>query len=233
MFEDAVKFPLESEDRVSTLIIGGVLTLLSVLIIPAFIVQGYLIRVLRAAATGEEAAPSFTDWGDLFVDGLKLLVINLVYGIAIMVPFVLVGVVGIGGAAFTEGFGGVAALSAVTVLLFALVALVALVISYVIPAALTNFALDGSLSAAFDVDTIKQVALTGDYFVGVLLGVVLGGVIGTIASPLVFLLVGIPLLFYGQVVTYYCFGRGFADARGGAGAGAAGGPVADAQRDAY
>ena len=98
MLEDALRYPLNSEDRVATLIIGGLLLVFSFLLIPAFILQGYLLRVLGSAAAGDEAAPSFTDWGGLLVDGLKLLVVSLVYGLVIAIPFIIASVViGLGG----------------------------------------------------------------------------------------------------------------------------------------
>lgn len=211
MLEDALRYPLNSEDRVATLIIGGLLLVFSFLLIPAFILQGYLLRVLGSAAAGDEAAPSFTDWGGLLVDGLKLFVVSLVYGLVIAVPFVVASVViGLGG--LTGSDAGVAAFGIVGILLFLLATLVAIVIGYFLPAAMTNFAVEGEMSAAFDFAAIREASFSSKYLVGVLLGVVLGIVIQSVATPFVFLLVGIPALFYGQVVTYYCFARGFADA---------------------
>ncbi|WP_284014037.1 DUF4013 domain-containing protein [Halobaculum litoreum] len=218
MLEDALRYPLNNDDRLATLVIGGLLLAFSFLIVPVFVLQGYLVRVLRSAAEGEEAAPSFTDWGALIVDGLKLIVVGLVYGFAIAVPFVVATfVVGIGGATGSEA--GLAAFGIVGVLLFLVATVVAILVTYLLPAALTNFALEGRIGAAFDVSAITEATLSSKYLIGVLLGVVLNAVIGTVAGPLVFLLVGIPLLFYGQVVSYYCFARGFAEATGRSGRG--------------
>lgn len=210
MLEDAIRYPLNSDDRLATLVIGGALLLLSFLILPIFVVQGYLMRVLRSTAGGDTAAPSFTDWGELFVDGLKLVVVSLVYGIAVSIPFVVAAVVvGIGG--LTGSDAGLAAFGVVGVLLFLLATLTAILVSYLLPAALTNFALEGRIGAAFDFGTIREAALSGKYLIGVLLGVVLNGIIGTVAGPFAVILVGFPILFYGQVVSYYCFARGFAE----------------------
>jgi len=213
MLEDALRYPVNGEDRAATLVIGGLLLVFSFLILPAFVLQGYLLRVLRSTATGEDAAPSFTDWGELLVDGLKLLVVTLLYGVAISVPFAVgAAIVGIGGLAGSDA--GVAAFGVVGLLVMAVALVVTIAVGYVLPAAMTNFALEGNVGAAFDVDAIRGAAFSSKYLVGVLLGVVLGGVVNTVASPLALVLVGIPLLFYGQVVTYYCFGRGFAEGTG-------------------
>ncbi|MFC7136914.1 DUF4013 domain-containing protein [Halobaculum litoreum] len=217
MLEDALRYPLNNDDRLATLVIGGLLLAFSFLIVPVFVLQGYLVRVLRSAAEGEEAA-LLHGLGALIVDGLKLIVVGLVYGFAIAVPFVVATfVVGIGGATGSEA--GLAAFGIVGVLLFLVATVVAILVTYLLPAALTNFALEGRIGAAFDVSAITEATLSSKYLIGVLLGVVLNAVIGTVAGPLVFLLVGIPLLFYGQVVSYYCFARGFAEATGRSGRG--------------
>lgn len=215
MLEESLRYPLNSDDRVATLLIGGLLLVLSVLILPAFVVQGYLVRVLRSAAGGETEAPSFTGWGGLFVDGLKFLVINLVVGLVIAIPFVGVSAVVFGGATAVGDAGGGtgAALTLVGVLLFAVATLFAIVVAYFLPAMFANFAVEGRLGAAFDLSTVKSIAFTTDYLVAVLLAVVLGGVINAIGSLFVLVLVGVPILFYGQVVTYYLFGRAYAEGR--------------------
>jgi len=214
MLEDAIRYPLNSDDRLATLVIGGALFLLSFLILPIFVVQGYLVRVLRSTVEGDDAAPSFTDWGELFVDGLKLVAVSLVYGIAVSIPFVVAAVVvGLGG--LTGSDAGFAAFGIVGVLLFLLATLVAILVSYLLPAAITNFAVEGRMGAAFDLGTIREAAFSGKYLIGVLLGVVLNGIIGTVAGPFAVVLIGFPMLFYGQVVSYYCFARGFAESTGG------------------
>lgn len=249
MLEAALRFPLASDDRVSTLLIGGALLavslfastlavlfvpfglLVSLLVFPvSLVVQGYLVRVLRGAATGDRAAPSFTDWGGLLVDGLKLLFVSLVYGLVVVVPLVVLVVVGVGSFTVTGGVesgmgmetataaaptvtGPNAAVSAGLLVGVGVVFLLSLVVSYLLPAALTNFALRDSLSAAFDLGTLRQVVFSTDYLLGVLLGYVVGGALAGVAAGFSLLLVGIPALFYAQVFTYYCFGRGFAEAR--------------------
>lgn len=245
MLDDALRYPLASDDRVSTLLVGGLilvlptLATLSTLVVGPLglvalivtlpftvVAQGYLLDVLRSAATGDSAAPSFTGWGRLFVDGLKLMVVSAAHGLLVAVPTVAVAVVlGVGSALLRGGAAApptepnVAALSALTLLGFAAIALSSLAVAYVLPAALTNLALRGSLRAAFALGTIRQVVLTSEYLVGVLLGAVIGAVLGSIAFGISLLLVGIPLVFYSQVAAYYCLGRGFAEARASMGVG--------------
>ena len=222
MLSDALSFPRRGDDWLPTLLIGGVLTLLGALILPVFIVQGYLVRVLDHAARDERTPPSFTDWGSLFVDGLKLFVVNAVYGVVALVPLTivfasLVIIVPSGPTGIESGTppemappgqitGGVLVF---LVLLLVAVALV-LVVGYLRPAALANFAIEGRLLAAFHVRTILQGAFTREYAVGWLLAVVVGVVGGLVGTALTAVVVGIFVLFYVQVSFYYLVGRGFA-----------------------
>lgn len=211
MLGDAISFPATSDDWIPTLIIGGLLTVLSVLFFPAFIVQGYAVRVLRRAARGEAEAPSFTDWGGLFVDGLKLFVVTAVYSLAILVPLaVLVAALGVSAGALGGDTGRVVG-GLLGVVLLLVVGALSLVVGYLLPAAYANVAIEGTMRAAFDFGTVLRGALTGDYLVAWLLALAFGLVGNLVATPLAALVVGIPLLFYVQVVTYYLFGRGFAE----------------------
>ena len=87
--EEALTYPTESDDWIVTVLIGGVLTVLSILIIPAFIVYGYLVRAIRANLEGEPEPPTFGDWGELVVDGIKVVVVGFVY---MIVPLIVMSV---------------------------------------------------------------------------------------------------------------------------------------------
>lgn len=213
MLSDALSYPANSDDRIATILIGGILSVLGILVIPAFIIQGYMVRVLRGAIEGDDAAPSFTDWGTLIVDGIKLFVVNVVYGLVIAIPLlVLTFVLGLGSAAVggpNAGAGPGLFVGAAFLVGSLIVLLVALVVGYFVPAAMANFAVEDSLGAAFDVSTVWAAATTREYFVSWLAALVVGVVGGLIGSALSVVVVGVFVLFYVQVVTYYLFGRGF------------------------
>ncbi|ELK56291.1 MULTISPECIES: DUF4013 domain-containing protein [Haloferax] len=223
MLSDALWFLKRSDDWVATTIIGGVLWLLSVLIFPGIILQGYFVRAMRAAANGERAAPSFTDWGELFVDGLKLFVVTFVWALVAIVPAILLSVIiGIGtftvseaatGSAAASSAGGVG-LGIASLVLGLLVFVLGLLAAYIGPAAGANFAIEGNLGAGFDVRTILSGAFTGEYAVAWLLALVVTVVLGFIGGLLSAIVVGFFVLFYVQVMTYYLWARGFADATG-------------------
>lgn len=215
MLGDALSYLKHSDDWIPTLLVGGVLSVLSVLVLPAFVLQGYLVRVLRGAAKGDRAAPSFTDWGSLFVDGLKLFVVNVAYGIPLLVVwFAVLFVTGGGSSTATPGAAPSRGAGAVTILGLLLVLALAVFVAYFLPAAFANFAIEGSLRAAFDLSTIVSGATTGTYFKGWLLAVLVGVVGGLVGGLLSAIVVGVFVLFYVQVATYYLFGRGFAEGLG-------------------
>jgi hypothetical protein len=212
MLSDALRYPLNSDGWLRTILIGGLLTVLSVLVIPAFFLQGYYLRVLRGVANNDPDPPRFDDWVDLFVDGLKLVVVNI---LVVLTVFVILGLASIvfgggsllaGEAAEAGAASGVLGAASVAVIVAA-----SLLFSYIIPAMFTNFAREDSIAAAFDVSTILSGVLTVEYLVAWLLAIIVGVVLGGIASFLSLLVVGIFGLFYSQVVTYYLFGRGFVE----------------------
>ena len=216
MLSDALSFPRQHDDWLKTVLVGGVLTIFSFLFIPVLPVQGYLVRVLDAGVRDAETPPVFDDWGDLFVDGVLVFVIQFAYAIIPIVviffgTFVLgAGALAAGGGA--EGAGtGIGLLGGLVLLVGFLLSLVA---AYLIPAATANFAYEDDIGAAFDLGTIREAAFTGDYFVAVVLAVVVSIVLGFVGGALSVVLVGFFVLFYLQVVVYFLFGRGFGEGLG-------------------
>lgn len=214
MLEDGLSYPLKGDNAVGRIAIGGVLSYLAVLLFPLFLLMGYFVRVLAASARGEEEPPAFDEWGNMFVEGLKASVVAVVYGV---VPFLLVAVAvvfaGVGLSSGNDAAAGVLGGLGVVGLLFSVGAMFA--IYYLVPAALTNMGLEGSLGAAFDVDTLSDVLLSTDYLVAWLLPFALALVVNLVTTVLVVVTFGLGALvvpfvqFYVQVSVFYMFGRAF------------------------
>jgi hypothetical protein len=212
MLEEGLSYPAQGDEWIGRFAIGGILTFLTFLIIPTFIIYGYFVRVLEYTIDGKTEPPEWEDWGDLLIDGLKGIAVTLVYA---FIPLTIFGVIGtvflVGGAsAGGEGGGLFAGLGLIT---FLLLIPVMFLVYYFVPAALCNMAREDSITAAFDLGMIKQVALTGDYFVAILLPIVVGIVINFITSILAITFVGLILVpfvtFYGQVAIFHMFGIAF------------------------
>ncbi|MFC6964701.1 DUF4013 domain-containing protein [Halocatena marina] len=176
MLRDALSYP-RRDNSWRTVVIGGLLTFFWwIFFVPIFIVSGYSVHVLRSSALGEAEAPRFDDWGHLLVDGLKAFVIYFAYG---SVPF-LIAFVALSGTMFEGGVNGGAVAIVDLPQLIALVSGVLIItMAALIPIALTNFALEDRLGAAFEFRTIVNAATTGDYIKAVLSSILIG-VLGSV-----------------------------------------------------
>ncbi len=65
----------------------GALIIISLLIIPIFLVYGYNLRVLKATIAGFDELPDFDEWGDMLIDGLKVFVVSVAY---MLIPLIVI-----------------------------------------------------------------------------------------------------------------------------------------------
>ncbi|WP_336337771.1 DUF4013 domain-containing protein [Haloarcula brevis] len=160
--EETLRYPMEDDDWTTTVLIGGVLSLLSVLVVPGILVYGYLVQAVRERAAGATRPPGFEDWGDLFVDGLKAWVIGIVY---MLVPLVVLGVT-VGGSLIAMATGTRAGAGAGLAGLFGglvISTVLSLVFGYVATAAIIHFACTGEFEAGFDFGTLRKLVLSPEY----------------------------------------------------------------------
>ena len=211
MFEDALNYPRNSDSAVKTVAIGGLLLLVSFLVVPTFLVFGYVVRALRATLDGVEEPPVFDDWGELLVDGLKAFAIGFAYS---LVPTVLV-VVALLASGVTLGLtgpgqGGNIAAGLIAVVAVFAVAIVSLLLAYVLPAAVVAWVRTDSLAAAFSPAELRTLAFSKSYATGwaVAFGIsLLAGVVsGVLSSVLVGGLLVPFVTFYANVAGTYAIG---------------------------
>ena len=216
MFEDGIKFPLEGDEAVKRIVIGGLLGIFSFLIVPVFALVGYYVEVARAGVEEAPEPPAFTDWGDLIVKGIVGTVIGIAYAIVPILLVMFTSGIGFAGASQGGTAGGI--LGGLGALGFIVALLALLVVYYAIPAAIVNYAVEGRIGAAFDVSALKPVLLSGDYLIAWLVPFVLAFVLNIVAVVLAITVVGLILLpflqFYVYVSVMYMFGRAFAEASG-------------------
>lgn len=84
IISDAIKYP--SAGWVKVLLLG----IIMIIPIVNFIGWGYLLRIMRASFTGFDDLPDFDEVGDLFIDGLKILVIGIIAAIPIFVLYLII-----------------------------------------------------------------------------------------------------------------------------------------------
>lgn len=127
----AFSFVFEDEDWVKKVGIGVLLTVLSIFILPAFVVIGYGVAVARNVRDGlKRPLPEWGNYGDLFKEGFAVSAAQFVYSLPAVVLMFVGGVTaGIGGATEIESIafvgGGVLVLLGCVAMLW-LLALVAI-----------------------------------------------------------------------------------------------------------
>jgi len=136
--------------------------------------NGYIMKVYRGAAP----APEVDRWGTLFVDGLKLLVVGIVYAIPLLILWVLIygplflGI--IGGSTDKIAMGSFAP----NLLLMLLFYIVEIAFAVIIPVAYIRFARTGTFAEAFNfsaiVETIGKIGWLNYIIALVLVSLVVG-----------------------------------------------------------
>jgi hypothetical protein len=199
-------------DWVGRIIIGGVLAILSILVIPAFVLFGYLVEVARDTIGGGNEPPEFANWGELLKDGLIAIIISLVYS---AVPVVVIGGISavlLGGGSAVGGDGG-GILAGFGILSIFLLIPIFFLIYYIVPAAISAYADQDSIGAAFSLNRLKPVLLSSSYVVAVLFPIIIGVAIQVATAVLAITVVGLVLVpflqFYGNVAVFRMFGNAY------------------------
>jgi hypothetical protein len=214
----AFTFVFDDEDWIVKILIAAAILLvgilLGILVIPAIVagalLAGYSVEITRRVIQGDpQALPEWDNWGEMLADGIKVIVIGIVYALPIIVLSICLGIpMGI----LAEDAEGLVSL--LSVLLSCLNFLWAIVMSLLLPAAIAFYAAAGELSAAFRFgevfafvrDNLKTYLITFlmswvASFVGGL-GSIVCGVGVLVTSP------------YGWMVTGHLYGQAYLEAAG-------------------
>ena len=90
IISDSIKYPSSNWGKV---LILGVICIASILVIPIFLVYGYVFRIIKATLAGMDELPEFDEIGDMFIDGLKILVVGIVYAIPVWIIATIIGLI--------------------------------------------------------------------------------------------------------------------------------------------
>ncbi len=156
---------------------------------------GYCLKVLR----GEKPAPEVTDWGTLFVDGIKAIIVVLIYAI----PIIIVEVLMIGGMAAGAMSGDPnAMMAAIGAMLIGLliVVILAIIIAIFEIIGIIRFARTGSIGEAFNFGAIlATIAKIGwvTYIIALIVYVIVAVIFGIVVT----ILMMIPILGF---ILYLC-----------------------------
>ena len=150
IYKDALEY---SAKDWKTLVILGVMCLFSFLLLPVFLITGYNYRVINTAVhgiiNGRDPLPDFEDLIDMFVDGVKVVIIQFAYVIVPVLVFLIFAII----ASAVEGVASTAIMIIGCLITFALLIVACLMDQMAICHMAHN---DGSFSKAFALREIKE-----------------------------------------------------------------------------
>jgi hypothetical protein len=214
-FERTLRYPVQNDAWKRTVLIGGLLIVVGVLIVPLFAVYGYLVRTIRDSLKGTSTPPIFDDWRSLIIEGAQAWVISVLY---LLIP-ILVAAVTVGGSitAFTNGGGTATALGTGGLLIGTVVSgVLAVLFGYLAVIGIVNFAREERFGAAFDTQVIRSVAFDRRYAIPWIISVGIAFIAGLIgAIPVIGWILTPFASFYAAVVAANLWATGFEAASDG------------------
>ena len=155
----AIRYVMEDKQWISKLIIGILLSVLGFLIIPALILQGYLVKIIRHVMGGSwSSLPEWDDWGGLLRDGFFVTVAQFLYTLPFII-LIIISIVATGGIAGLSGSEDIAAVAATGggLLMFCLIILFAIALLFLTPALLIQYAIKDDFSALFRLGEVMDI----------------------------------------------------------------------------
>lgn len=125
IYKDAFEY---SAQDWKTLILLGVMAVLSILLLPVFLITGYNYRVIDTAVhgiiNGKDQLPDFDDLIGMFIDGIKVVIVQIVYVIIPIIVFLISAVI----ASYLSGVASVAVMIIGSLITFLLVIICCLLV---------------------------------------------------------------------------------------------------------
>lgn len=205
IISDSIKYPSSSWGKV---LILGIITIASILIVPLFLLLGYMFRIIKATLAGIDELPEFDEIGEMFVDGLKVFVVGFIYAIPVWILSAIVGLLTGGNTAATAaGLGTGYALAFIlgNIVTF----IIAVIIGLIELMAIANMAYnDGDLGTAFRFSEILDIISTigwGKYIITYIVIVILAAIGVIIGALTMIILIGfilLPLIILPYVIMF-------------------------------
>ncbi len=185
--------------------------ILSLIPIVNFIVQGYVVEMIRQTAKGKDKLPEWKNWGTKFIEGLELLVIEFIY---LLIPIVVM-ILTLAKSAGTllqltqpNTSMYTTLLSGQFALITAIVGVLFVIFGYILSGAIVNFSTHQKFGAAFRFKEIWKKVGRGFYFkhwfiAGVIYFILgaIGNAVSTV-SPMLGIIVAV-ILGWEAMIFYY------------------------------
>jgi hypothetical protein len=148
----AFRFVFDDTQWISKLLIGVLMSLLSFLILPALILQGYAVKIVRHVMAGNrDNLPEWSDYGDLLKDGFFVTVAEIIWTLPFIILFVVGGLATGGLGSLADNGSDLAAAGAMGggLLLACLALLFVVALLFLMPAILIQYAITDEFGATF------------------------------------------------------------------------------------
>lgn len=151
-------FVFEDPRWVSKVLIGGLMVLLSFLIVPGLIGIGYAAQLIRNVINGQERPlPEWSDMGAYLVDGAKLFVVYFVYIIPVfLLVFLIVAVAIATSATNPRGEPSGVALTLLIATTYCIAPIYSIALSLITPAFVGRYVMTNSIGAALNFGEVWQ-----------------------------------------------------------------------------
>jgi hypothetical protein len=157
----AFTFVAEDEEWLSKMGIGALVSLASFLILPIFLLLGYVVQVTRNVKDGDpRPLPQWTNWERLFMDGLYVAIAQIVYTLPfwILLCVATVATVGFGGLAESSEDAAAVAIITTWGVAGCLLMLFAIALLFISPAIIIQYVRTGELSATLRFGEVLGIA---------------------------------------------------------------------------
>jgi hypothetical protein len=205
----AFSFVFEDPNWPGKIIIGGVIAIIP--IIGWILVMGYMVAVARNVIRGApQPLPEWSDFGQLFLDGLYGIVIAFVYAL----PIIVVSLVTVTPASILSGDDGGAAVTLASCCFAAFALIYGLLAGWLfVPAALGRYADTGDIMAGLRFGEVLEISRASP--VDFLLALIVSWVVGFLAGfGVILCCVGALFTgFYAQCVTGHAYGQAYLEAK--------------------
>ncbi len=207
--EEEIKFPTKDSEWIVKVLIGGILGIIPII---NFIEYGYILKVMKGAIDGNPGMPKWDDWGNLFINGLIVFIIWLIY---LIIPILIISVSasGIMAAALSGNMNLIAGMIAGAIGGILIGLLLALVLGFLVPMAMAMYTKENSFGAAFRIgEVVSRIkSVFADYIIVYIVLLVLLFVLALLNSiPILGFLIWIFGTFYVSAVTFNMFGKVYA-----------------------
>ena len=179
----AFTFMFDDEEWVKKLAIGGGIALVGTILSPILIglvlflpLGGYMLETLKNVRDGQAKLPEWSNFGDLFVKGLMIFLIVLIYNVPVYIFACLAGATNFAVAQPNMDENVIQVLGVLSACLSCFQIVLSLLIGIVIPAAFIRYAQYETFGSAFQFGEIFAFITgnIGNYIIAILLGWVAG-----------------------------------------------------------